>query len=66
MAVRFNESQVRPSGRNSMGVRGIRLRKDDEVIPITTHRAYLSRRAETFKNINDNTRKNSVTENIIG
>src|SRR3989344_5009515 len=32
MAVRFEESEVRDVGRNSQGVRGIRLRKDDEVI----------------------------------
>jgi DNA gyrase subunit A len=31
-AMRFNESNVRPMGRNSRGVRGIRLRKDDTVI----------------------------------
>ena len=32
MAVRFKESQVRPSGRGSFGVRGIRLSKGDEVV----------------------------------
>ena len=32
MAVRFNESQVRAMGRFVGGVRGIRLRADDEVI----------------------------------
>ena len=32
MAIRFNESQVRNTGRNSMGVRGITLDPDDEVI----------------------------------
>ncbi len=31
-AVRFDEKDVRESGRNSMGVRGIRLGKDDEVV----------------------------------
>jgi len=31
-AMRFHESDVRPMGRNSRGVRGIRLRKDDTVI----------------------------------
>jgi DNA gyrase subunit A len=31
-AMRFNEANVRPMGRNSRGVRGIRLRKDDAVI----------------------------------
>jgi len=31
-AVRFHESDVRESGRNSMGVRGIKLAKKDEVI----------------------------------
>jgi DNA gyrase subunit A len=32
MAVRFNESQVRASGRSSLGVRGIRLAKGDKVV----------------------------------
>ena len=32
MAIRFNESDVRVTGRNSMGVRGISLDADDEVI----------------------------------
>ena len=31
-AVRFDEKDVRESGRNSMGVRGIRLGKNDEVV----------------------------------
>jgi DNA gyrase subunit A len=31
-AMRFDEANVRPMGRNSRGVRGIRLRKDDTVI----------------------------------
>lgn len=31
-AMRFDEANVRPMGRNSRGVRGIRLRKDDSVI----------------------------------
>ena len=32
MAIRFNESDVRVTGRSSMGVRGISLDADDEVI----------------------------------
>lgn len=32
MAVVFDENQVRPTGRNSMGVRGIRLRAGDYVV----------------------------------
>ena len=32
MAVCFNESDLRPLGRNAMGVRGIRLREDDYVV----------------------------------
>ncbi len=32
LAIRFNENDVRPMGRPATGVRGIRLRKDDEVI----------------------------------
>jgi DNA gyrase subunit A len=31
-ALKFNEKDIRPSGRSSKGVTGIRLRKDDEVI----------------------------------
>lgn len=31
-SIRFNEKQVRPMGRNTMGVRGIAIGKDDEVI----------------------------------
>ncbi len=32
MAIRFHESQVRPMGRVSRGVKGIELRSDDEVV----------------------------------
>ncbi len=32
MSIRFNESEVRSMGRNAMGVRGIRLDKDDIVV----------------------------------
>jgi len=32
MAVRFNETDVRPMGRTAAGVRGIRLRDDDRVV----------------------------------
>lgn len=32
MSIRFNESEVRDMGRNAMGVRGIRLGKDDIVV----------------------------------
>ncbi len=32
MVMRFNEKDVRPMGRNARGVRGIRLKKDDEVV----------------------------------
>jgi len=35
-AIRFNEENVRPMGRVSRGVRGIRLRPDDEVIGMDT------------------------------
>jgi len=31
LAVKFNEKQIRPLGRNSMGVRGIKLQKDNVV-----------------------------------
>ncbi|HME43672.1 MAG TPA: DNA gyrase subunit A [Syntrophorhabdales bacterium] len=31
MSIRFNEKQIRPMGRTAYGVRGIRLRKGDEV-----------------------------------
>lgn len=31
-AIRFSETQVRPTGRTASGVRGIRLRKDDYVV----------------------------------
>nr|MBA4405639.1 DNA gyrase subunit A [Nanoarchaeum sp.] len=33
-AVRFNDKQVRPVGRNSMGVRAVRLKSNDEVIGV--------------------------------
>jgi DNA gyrase subunit A len=33
-AIRFNEQQVRPMGRDASGVQGMRLRGDDEVISI--------------------------------
>ena len=32
MAIRFEESDVRPMGRSAYGVRGISLREDDEVV----------------------------------
>jgi DNA gyrase subunit A len=32
MAIRFNESDARPMGRNTSGVRGIRLMKDDTLV----------------------------------
>ena len=32
MAIRFNETDVRPMGRTAFGVRGISLREDDEVV----------------------------------
>jgi DNA gyrase subunit A len=32
MAVKFNESDVRPMGRNAAGVRGITIKEDDAVI----------------------------------
>jgi DNA gyrase subunit A len=32
MAIRFHEADLRPMGRDVMGVRGIRLEKDDEVV----------------------------------
>jgi DNA gyrase subunit A len=32
MAIRFDETDVRPMGRNAYGVRGISLREDDEVV----------------------------------
>jgi len=32
MAIRFNESDARPMGRNTSGVRGIRLMKDDSLV----------------------------------
>lgn len=35
-AVRFHETDVRPMGRSASGVRGMRLRSDDEVIALNT------------------------------
>ena len=35
-AIRFHESDVRPTGRNASGVHGMRLRKGDEVIAWTS------------------------------
>jgi DNA gyrase subunit A len=35
-AVRFHETDVRPMGRSASGVRGMRLRPDDEVIALNT------------------------------
>jgi DNA gyrase subunit A len=32
MAIRFRQSDIRPAGRNTMGVKGIRLRKEDLVV----------------------------------
>ncbi|MEW5950332.1 MAG: DNA gyrase subunit A [Elusimicrobiota bacterium] len=36
MSIRFNESEVRDMGRNAMGVRGIRLGKNDAVVGMET------------------------------
>lgn len=38
-AIRFKESEVRPMGRATRGVRGIRLRKDDDVVGMDVVRA---------------------------
>jgi DNA gyrase subunit A len=35
-AIRFKETQLRPMGRTASGVRGIRLRKNDEVAALNT------------------------------
>ncbi len=32
MAIRFNEDEIRPMGRNAMGVKGITLKENDEVV----------------------------------
>ena len=37
-AIRFNESKVRPMGRNAAGVRGIKMEDDDEVVGMITVR----------------------------
>ena len=36
MAIRFDESEVRPMGRNARGVRGMSLRGDDEVVTLNS------------------------------
>jgi DNA gyrase subunit A len=38
MAIKFEETDVRPMGRSAMGVRGIRLREEDEVIGMVVAR----------------------------
>ena len=39
MAIRFDETDVRPMGRTAYGVRGITLRDDDEVVAMEVVRA---------------------------
>jgi DNA gyrase subunit A len=39
MAIRFEESDVRPMGRSAYGVRGINLREDDEVVAMEVVKA---------------------------
>src|SRR5438045_9377669 len=39
MAIRFEETDVRPMGRNAYGVRGITLRDDDYVVAMEVVRA---------------------------
>ena len=51
-AVRFDESNVRPMGRNARGVRGIRLKGDDYVVGVV--------------NVDENKKLLSVTENGFG
>jgi DNA gyrase subunit A len=34
MSIRFNEAEIRPMGRTAYGVRGIKLRKGDEVVSV--------------------------------
>ncbi|MFH1722502.1 MAG: DNA gyrase C-terminal beta-propeller domain-containing protein [Candidatus Altiarchaeota archaeon] len=51
-AIRFPESQVRPMGRNTTGVRGIKLKKGDEAISMAT--------------VNKDATLLSVTENGFG
>jgi DNA gyrase subunit A len=38
MTIRFNEDDVRPMGRTAAGVRGMRLRSDDEVVSVDVAR----------------------------
>jgi DNA gyrase subunit A len=38
MTIRFNEDDVRPMGRSAAGVRGMRLRPDDEVVSVDVGR----------------------------
>jgi DNA gyrase subunit A len=44
LAIRFDENEVRPVGRTSMGVKGINLGKDDKVVgmePINNEKSYI-------------------------
>ena len=38
MTIRFNEDDVRPMGRSAAGVRGMKLRADDEVVSVDVAR----------------------------
>ena len=41
-AIRFKEKQIRPMGRTASGVKGIRLKKDDEVVGMDVIRCQMS------------------------
>ena len=38
MIIRFNAADIRPTGRSSMGVRGMRISRDDEVVNMITEK----------------------------
>jgi len=53
MAIRFNEKEVRPMGRQSAGIRGIRL-KNDEVVGVKTMRTKKGKIKEYLLTLTEN------------
>ena len=53
-AIRFSESNIRPMGRTSMGVRGIRLKKDDKIVGMNVIDKELQDKKPTLMIITEN------------
>ena len=53
-AIKFSESNIRPMGRTSMGVRGIRLKNDDKIVGMNVIDKKLQNKKPTLMIITEN------------